>query len=433
MQYPAMRTNIHFQLISPNRIAPLVISAALFLLCQSQTAQGARSLTARRVRATSPQADRYDRSITTFHPSGRLLQLEYSLIAAEERGWGVTVALEWEGVVILAFPSAVSEEECGDGDDDRNDNDKTHDFDSVHPTFTSDPNHNTKIHRLSPTHLLLTSGLAGDARMLASSFRRQIASWTHIDYGEVVSAREVAREVEKVRGGIGRRAGVRVLGVWGLVVGLDDVDSDETCDNLGVQVRMYRSLPGGIMDRCNACCSGGGADANGNLARKEVMEALEKVLSHSSHRNVDESNESGTEDLVLSENESLQQIIEEVGRIALMHHPFNFSTNGEYSSENQRNDYTKDTNTKQTRGKGLVDIYVIKAVPVMTSSNINRDEIDKHACTQNSFDAPPIISEHRSLGTARMNVRYARRVALDQLKDATDCLLQTTGDCHKRL
>jgi len=418
-----MMTNILSLLTSTRRIAPLVITAAL-LLCHSQTAQGARSLTARRVRATSPQADRYDRSITTFHPSGRLLQLEYSLVAAEERGWGVTVALEWEGVVILAFPSAVSEEDSSDGEGEQNEDDKIHNCDSVHPTVTSDPNHNTKIHRLSPTHLLLTSGLAGDARMLASSFRRQIASWTHIDYGEVVSAREVAREVEKVRGGIGRRAGVRVLGVWGLIVGLDDVNNEEDCDNLGVQVRMYRSLPGGIMDRCNACCSGGGADSNGILTRKEAMEALEKIISSSRGKNTDEGIDNSTESVAFSGNESLQQIIEEVGRIALKHHPYNASTDEGKISENQIIDNTKHTETKQRSEKGLVDIYVIKAVPSMTSSTIN-NENDMHACIQNSFDAPPTISQHRSLGTASMNVRYARRVALDQVKDASLCLLNS--------
>lgn len=48
---------------------------------------------------------------------------------------------------------------------------------------------------------------------LASAFRRLVASWTHIQYGESISAKELAREIGMVRHGIGLRPGARVLGV----------------------------------------------------------------------------------------------------------------------------------------------------------------------------------------------------------------------------
>jgi hypothetical protein len=44
-------------------------------------------------------------------------------------------------------------------------------------------------------------------------------------------------------------------------------------DETNVEVRMYKSLPGGTVDRCNICCTGGGADSFGRNARKETMEA----------------------------------------------------------------------------------------------------------------------------------------------------------------
>lgn len=50
-------------------------------------------------------------------------------------------------------------------------------------------------------------------------------------------------------------------------------------DETNVEVRMYKSLPGGTVDRCNICCTGGGADSFGRNARKETMEALSRIVS----------------------------------------------------------------------------------------------------------------------------------------------------------
>ena len=91
----------------------------LTLVTLQQRVNAARSLSARKVRArSSSSSERYDRSITTFSPDGRLLQLEYALIAAEERGRGLTVCVECDGVVIFAFPSGDNDEDVDDGNDD---------------------------------------------------------------------------------------------------------------------------------------------------------------------------------------------------------------------------------------------------------------------------------------------------------------------------
>ena len=247
-----------------------------------------------------------------------MLQLEYALIAAEERGRGLTVCVECDGVVVFAFPSSDDDEEdegwtsCDETSNpsisedspsaeptpeeqssiamDKEDESKSDDTSIIQQFAVNtehNPSHNTKIHRLSPTHLLLTSGLSGDARTLASAFRQVVSSWTHMSYGEVITARELAKEMGKVRHGIGLRPGARVLGVIGMLIGLDDIDTgvdgiDATKnedEGLGVEVRMYPSLPGGTMDRCNVCCTGAGADALGNAARKDAMDTLQSVVS----------------------------------------------------------------------------------------------------------------------------------------------------------
>lgn len=194
----------------------------LLLIISLSPADGARSLSARRVRGPSRNAaERYDRSITTFDPEGRLLQLEYALIAAEERGRGLTVCVEWDGNVIFAFPSSIDDSDVPSSVSEST-HTKSSDDEGVHLLFDTvtenNPTHNSKVHRLSSTHLLLTSGLAGDAHVLASAFRRVNSSWTHHHYGEVITTRELAAEVGRVRHSIGLRPYSR-LGVIGLLIG----------------------------------------------------------------------------------------------------------------------------------------------------------------------------------------------------------------------
>lgn len=387
---------------------------------QHHQAHAARSLSARRVRgipSTRSSAEKYDRSITTFSPDGRLLQLEYALIAAEERGRGLTVCVEYEGVVIFAFPSG--SHDGHDGDEDMNscrsiidpslsvpevaiesmrstipvDEDvvenRTETDRVVSPAQSQeaasfvtctdyDPMQNSKVYRLSPTHLLLTSGLAGDSRALASAFRRVASSWTHMTFGEVITARELAKEMGKVMHSIGLRPGARVLGVIGILIGLDDRDDT---DDGGVEVRMYRSLPGGTIDRCNVCCTGGGADASGNAARKDAMETLLRAMTQITD---DHEHYSSTADESISKNErKLQNVIEEVAKTALKY---------------------------QT---SAVDIWLVKAVE---SSSPKQDDI-KHKS----------ISPHRYLGKATMNTRYARRVSLDQIANAARSLMDNNA------
>ena len=321
---------------------------------------GARSLTARRV-IRPRSTNRYDRSITAFDPDGRLLQLEYALTAAEERGMGLSICVEWNGNVIFAFPStdsSVIEEESL--------------FDTLNDNA---PVHNSKIHRLSPTHLLFTSGLAGDARTLASAFRGVIATWTHQNYGEVASTRDLAAEMGKVRHSIGLRPGARVLGVIGLLIGLDENGHDDS-----PAVRMYRSLPGGTIDRCYVSCTGGGADGAGVLSRKQALELLTNIVNDPTV---------GVSTELPTNEEELQNIMEKVAQVA-------------FNAQSHENDFE---NKLKLHSK--VDIWLVRA-----------SESKRTPQRKETFS-----SLYRHHGKSSMDIRYARHVSLTQLTIAAQSLI----------
>lgn len=364
----------------------------LLIICLSPV-DGARSLSARRVRGPSRNAaERYDRSITTFDPEGRLLQLEYALIAAEERGRGLTVCVEWDGNVIFAFPSSIDDSDVPSSSVSESTHKKSSDDEGVNLLFDTvtenNPSHNSKVHRISPTHLLLTSGLAGDAHVLASAFRRVNSSWTHHHYGEVITTRELAAEVGRVRHSIGLRPGARVLGVIGLLIGLDENEQDDDSPNNNKKetVRMYRSLPGGTIDRCNVCVTGGGADADGNLARKEAMNILSNLVAGSPS----DSDESHTRD------EELQRIIEKVTEVTL---------NYPHAAQMRVEAPTDDTK-EQFKQSDKVDVWIVRALESHESEETNS-------------------SPHRRIGKACIDIRYARRVSRTQLTAAAQSMIHT--------
>jgi len=383
--------NIQANTMATKTLLQIIGSLLLLIICLPP-ADGARSLSARRVRGTPSRVNnRYDRSITTFDPEGRLLQLEYALIAAEERGRGLTVCVERDGIVIFAFPSSYDSGSDVSLTSTESTSSNSDEEELIFDVVTEDnPTHNSKIHRLSPTHLLLTSGLAGDSRTLASAFRRVVASWTHQNYGEVITTRELAAEVGKVRHSIGLRPGARVLGVIGLLIGLDE---NEQNDDFPITVRMYRSFPGGTIDRCNVCCTGGGADANGNLARKDAMEMLTSIVSDSSTDQIN----SNAESPPTSEEEELQRIIEKVAQVAL---------NAQMDGSGLKND-TEDECTQNAK----VDIWVVRA------SELQHESEKRSTLSFSSF--------HRHLGKASMDIRYARRVSSTQLTTAARSLIRT--------
>jgi hypothetical protein len=170
---------------------------------------------------------------------------------------------------------------------------------------------------------------------------------------------------------------------------------------------MYKSLPGGTVDRCNICCTGGGADSFGRNARRETMEALSRIILLS---NEDLNNFHGNEmpsnvdtDRVSGRECGLKRIIEEVGNAALKYHP--------YSLDKDSSGNDEPTN------KAAVDIWVVRAVPVNKPASSSEND------SSNNIIGPAFVCPHRRLGDSTMNLRYASRVTHDQLSTAVQCLI----------
>ncbi len=89
---------------------------------------------------------------------------------------------------------------------------------------------------------------------------------------------------------------------------------------------MYKCLLGGTIDRCNICCTGGGADSSEGISRKDAMETLsEMISSYDTSLNtffLEGNVESEAADVLIGnihakkENE-LERIIKAVGKVAV--------------------------------------------------------------------------------------------------------------------
>jgi 20S proteasome subunit alpha 4 len=193
-----------------------------FFFCDRTDAAHSRK---RIVVARNGQSEsRYDRSITTFDPSGRLLQVEYSL-EASRRGESIAAALTDSGkiLVLVAHPKA----------------------DGTHPVATTQ-----KVHRIDDHLWLFTAGLSGDARALASHLRSQ-SRQHRLSCGEAMTVKEAAQRAASVQHDLTRSGGARPLGCTAIVVGMDTPTFLETG-----KPRIFRTDPGGILEDCLYCCAG---------------------------------------------------------------------------------------------------------------------------------------------------------------------------------
>jgi 20S proteasome alpha/beta subunit len=188
------------------------------------------------IRAEEP---RYDRSITTFSSHGRLQQVEYGL-EASRRG---------DPVVAMAFPSVgacISVNKCSDN----------------------------KVHRIDAHIIMITSGLVGDGRALAS-FLRQACQRFRMSTGEAPTLIEVARMAAEQQHGLTRKAGARPLGCTAILAGVEGGTNNNT-------VRLFQTDPGGIMEECHYCAAGKGQDKAMTLLQKLSDEV--QVISSVEHK-----------------------------------------------------------------------------------------------------------------------------------------------------
>lgn len=207
-----------------------LIFSFLLSLSSILTAHAAHSRTRPVViRSSHNFEDRYDRAITTFDSSGRLLQVEYGRQAANR------------GSSLLAYIHESSSNASTNSDE----TEPT--TESIYILIPSSSSF-SKVHRLDHHIFLFTSGLAGDGRFLANYLRRYIQSFTRW-YGEAPSARRVAQTAAQVQHTLTRTAGARPLGVTAVVAGVGDTRPGST-EAASAAMRLYRTDPGGVLEDC---------------------------------------------------------------------------------------------------------------------------------------------------------------------------------------
>eukprot|EP00897_Mesotaenium_endlicherianum_P000445 jgi/Mesen1/10400/ME000081S09798 len=136
----------------------------------------------------------YAFSLTTFSPSGKLVQIEYALnaVAAGATSLGIKAT---NGVVIATekkLPSALIDEE------------------SV-----------KKIQLLTPNTGVVYSGMGPDMRVLVRKSRKAAATY-HRQYDEIIPVSQLVRETAAIMQEYTQSGGVRPFGVSLLVAGFDD-------------------------------------------------------------------------------------------------------------------------------------------------------------------------------------------------------------------
>ena len=290
----------------------------------------------------------YDRTITTFNSEGRLLQVEYGSIAA---GRGDTVSCfdldciapqsscKLRGIVVCVVREVKSKSGTG------------HQL-------------TNKVHRIDHHAILVTSGLTGDSAVLADWARGTCLN-TRMMNGEHSTLKEIADAVGSSQHQLTRTDGRRPFGVSAAVIGIDPItypgfDSDNDVDGLpppGTPT-LYRSDPGGTVDRCDFCAIGRGA--------KKAMDALESIMKDYNSRDEDEGQS--------TERQILAQVITKTALAALN------SENDPPSAERDNNVDIEDDDSVPR----VLDIWFISADPknrggakFRVARSVNRESLDE--------------------------------------------------------
>jgi 20S proteasome alpha/beta subunit len=198
----------------------------------------------------------YDREITTFTEDGRLAQVEYGLEASLRGSTVVAIRVKLPPPPSPPSPlPTTTEEESND--------------ESTTTTTTASSScivvciENSsfgKMHRIDDHLWMLTTGLAGDARMLANQARH--ACQNHrLQYGEAPTTQQAAKMTADFYHQLTRMGGCRPLGCTAILMGVDDFDSNVNA------AKLFRTDPGGGVEECRFCVAGSSQDTMG----KELM------------------------------------------------------------------------------------------------------------------------------------------------------------------
>jgi 20S proteasome alpha/beta subunit len=111
-----------------------------------------------------------------------------------------------------------------------------------------------KVHRVDHHIWLMTAGLSGDSRVLASHLRK-MCQQHRLNYGEAPTTEQVAKMAGTFQHYLSRAGGIRPLGCSAVVVGIDPIPDQ---DRLGIP-RAFQTDPGGIVEACTSYCAIGKA------------------------------------------------------------------------------------------------------------------------------------------------------------------------------
>ncbi|KAL5133712.1 Proteasome subunit alpha type-2-A [Glycine soja] len=152
----------------------------------------------------------YSFSLTTFSPSGKLVQIEHALTAvgSGQTSLGIKAA---NGVVIATEKKL--------------------------PSILVDETSVQKIQLLTPNIGVVYSGMGPDFRVLVRKSRKQAEQY-HRLYKEPIPVNQLVREVAAVMQEFTQSGGVRPFGVSLLVAGFDDNGPQlyqTVCDTMGIE------------------------------------------------------------------------------------------------------------------------------------------------------------------------------------------------------
>nr|AFK45110.1 unknown [Medicago truncatula] len=140
-------------------------------------------------------ADRYSFSLTTFSPSGKLVQIEYALNAVNQ---GVTsLGIKAANGIVLATEKKSS-------------------------TPLIDPSSSSKVSLITPNIGMVYSGMGPDYRVLVDKARKVSHTNYKRIYNEYPPTRILVQDVARVMQEATQSGGVRPYGVSLLVAGWDD-------------------------------------------------------------------------------------------------------------------------------------------------------------------------------------------------------------------
>ena len=171
----------------------------------------------------------YDRAITVFSPEGRLYQVEYASKIIE-RGTPAMAVRFKEGIIYLA------------------------DFNLDSKLLISESIE--KIFKVDDNIVLLSAGLAGDARRL-SQIARESAQENRILFDEEIEVATLAKKIASVKQIFTQYGGMRPFGVSFIFVGKDDSG-----------FHLFESEPSGAIAEYSAIAIG--------RKKQKVMEFFEK-------------------------------------------------------------------------------------------------------------------------------------------------------------